>query len=70
MIILLYIFLGILLFDCLLVCCLYFRKERPFSQFWIEAELLKRQKNQLNKVRLLMKWSSKNRHPVKPLMVK
>ena len=32
MIILLYIFLGILLFDCLLVCCLYFRNERPFEQ--------------------------------------
>ena len=32
MIILLYIFLGILLFDCLLVCCLYFRNESPFEQ--------------------------------------
>jgi hypothetical protein len=32
MILLLYIFLGILLFDCLLVCCLYFRNEIPFEQ--------------------------------------
>ena len=32
MIILLYIFLGILLFDCLAVCCLYFRNARPFEQ--------------------------------------
>ena len=32
MIILLYIFLGILLFDCLLVGCLYSRNERPFEQ--------------------------------------
>ena len=37
MFILLYIVLGILFFDCLAVCCLYFRS--PFSQFWIEAEL-------------------------------
>jgi hypothetical protein len=33
MLILLYIVLGILLFDCLLVCCLYFRKERSFEQY-------------------------------------
>ena len=39
MFIALYIVLGILFFDCLAVCCLYFRKQRPFSQFWIEAEL-------------------------------
>jgi hypothetical protein len=32
MILLLYIFLGILLFDCLLICCLYFRNEIPFEQ--------------------------------------
>jgi hypothetical protein len=32
MLIALYIFLGIIIFDCLLVCCLYFRKERPFKQ--------------------------------------
>jgi hypothetical protein len=39
MLILLYIFLGLLFFDCLLVCCLYFRNERPFAQCWIEVEL-------------------------------
>ena len=33
MILLLYIFLGILLFDCLLVCCRYFRKERPIAKY-------------------------------------
>ena len=27
------IFLGLLFFDCLLVCCLYFRKESPFKQY-------------------------------------
>ena len=32
MIILLYIFLGFLLFDCVVACCLYFRNERPFEQ--------------------------------------
>lgn len=32
MLILLYIVLGFLLFDGLLVCCLYFRKERPYEQ--------------------------------------
>jgi hypothetical protein len=32
MILLLYIFLGILLFDCLLVCCLYFRNESSIEQ--------------------------------------
>jgi hypothetical protein len=32
MLILLYIFLGLLFFDCLLGCCLYFRNERPFEQ--------------------------------------
>ena len=32
MIILLYIFLGFLLFDGLLVSCLYFRNERPYEQ--------------------------------------
>ena len=45
MFILLDIVLGILFFDCLAVCCLYFRKERPFSQFWIEAELPEGSKN-------------------------
>jgi len=32
MLILLYIVLGLLLFDGLLVCCLYFRNERPYEQ--------------------------------------
>ncbi len=41
MLIALYIFLGLLFFDCLLALCLYFRKERPFSRNWIEAELPK-----------------------------
>ena len=31
MLILLYIFLGLLFFDCLVACCLYFRKERLFD---------------------------------------
>ena len=48
MMILLYIFLGILLFDCLLVCCRYFRKELnmldnkrkfPRSNFSVDVEL-------------------------------
>jgi hypothetical protein len=26
------IFLGLLYFDCLLVCCLYFRNESPIEQ--------------------------------------
>ena len=33
MLILLYIFLGLLLFNCLIACCLYFRKERPFKEY-------------------------------------
>ena len=32
MLILLYIFLGLLFIDCVVACCLYFRKERPFEQ--------------------------------------
>jgi len=28
----LYIFLGLLLFDCFVACCIYFRKDRPFKQ--------------------------------------
>ena len=32
MLILLYIFLGFLLFNCLVVCYFYFRNERPFEQ--------------------------------------
>ena len=32
MIILLYIFLGFLLFDCVVACCLYFRNVSPFEQ--------------------------------------
>jgi hypothetical protein len=32
MLILLYIFLGVLFFDCLIVCCLYLWKESPFKQ--------------------------------------
>ena len=32
MVILLYIFLGLLFFDCVVACCLYFRNERPFEQ--------------------------------------
>jgi hypothetical protein len=31
MLIFLYIFLGLLLFDCLVACFIYFRKERPFK---------------------------------------
>ena len=31
------IFLGLIVFDCLLACCLYFRKESPFKQY--EAQL-------------------------------
>jgi hypothetical protein len=31
MLILLYIFLGLLLFDCLVACGIYFRKERLFD---------------------------------------
>ena len=33
MLILSYIFLGLLFFDCLVVCCLFFRKERPFEKY-------------------------------------
>ena len=33
MIIALYIFLGLLLFDCLIACSLYFRKENPFNKY-------------------------------------
>ena len=32
MIILLYILLGFLLFNCVVACYLYFRNERPFEQ--------------------------------------
>jgi hypothetical protein len=32
MLILLYILFGLLFFDCLLVCCLYFRNGIPFEQ--------------------------------------
>jgi len=32
MLIAFHIFLGFLLFDGLLVCCLYFRNERPYEQ--------------------------------------
>ena len=31
--ILLYNFLGFLLFDCLVACCPYFRKENPLKQY-------------------------------------
>ncbi len=44
----LYFFLGILFFDCLLVCCLYFRKESYYSRFWIEAELTLSNLNKTN----------------------
>ena len=27
------IFLGLLFFDCLLACCLYFRKDSPLKQY-------------------------------------
>jgi len=40
MLIALYIFLGLLVFDLLIACCLYFRKECLLSKFWTEAELL------------------------------
>ena len=33
MLILLYIFLGLLVFDCLIACCIYFRKERRFKKY-------------------------------------
>ncbi len=33
MLIALYIFLGLLFFDCLIACCIYFRKERGFKQY-------------------------------------
>jgi len=32
MLIALYIFLGLIFFDCLIACRLYFRKGRPFEQ--------------------------------------
>ena len=32
MLILIEIFSGVLFFDCVVACCLYFRKERPFEQ--------------------------------------
>ena len=32
MLILIEIFLGVLFFDCVVACCLYLRKERPFEQ--------------------------------------
>ncbi len=32
MILLVYIFLGLLFFNCLVACCLYFRNGTPFEQ--------------------------------------
>ena len=33
MLIVLYIFWGLLFFDCLIACRFYFQKERPFEQY-------------------------------------
>jgi hypothetical protein len=41
MLILLYIFLGLLFFDCLVACCLYFRKERLFDTPEVQLNHLK-----------------------------
>jgi hypothetical protein len=45
MFILLYIVLGILFFDCLAVCCLYFRNKRPFEQDEEQLNNLKKEKS-------------------------
>jgi hypothetical protein len=41
MLVFLYIFLGLLLFDCLMACCIYFRKERPFKGHLSPVEISK-----------------------------
>ena len=45
MVILLYIFLGLLFFGCVVVCCLYFRNERPFEQYEEQLNNLKTEKS-------------------------
>ncbi len=44
MVILLYIFLGLLLFDCLLAGYLYFREDRPFEKDEDYSDYLKKVK--------------------------
>ena len=41
MLIALYIFLGLLVFDLLIACCIYFRRERPFKQYENQLTSLK-----------------------------
>ena len=45
MLILLYIFLGFLLFDCLVACCPYFRKENPLKQYEEQLDYLLKEKS-------------------------
>ena len=45
MVILLYIFLGLLIFDCLIACRLYFLKEHPFKQSEDQLNYLKTAKS-------------------------
>jgi len=44
MLIALYIFLGFLLFDCLVACYIYFRKERLFDTSVVQLNYLKKVK--------------------------
>ena len=50
--ILLYIFLGLLLFDSLVVCYIYFRKERFIAQGWIVPEPPEEELNYLMALKL------------------
>ena len=45
MLILLYIFLGYLFIDGLLICCLHFRKERPLKKYEDQLNDLKTEKS-------------------------
>jgi hypothetical protein len=45
MLILLYIFLGLLIFDLLIACCIYFQKERHFKQYENQLKDLKTEKS-------------------------